>query len=646
VAGSGTSPTTQDLSLMPNSLASGGMQYKFKLTATDSSGVEGSATMLVTTGHPPACDSGCLTVSPASGASLSTTFTLTAPVGSGTVPGWYDYDSEGTFTYDFGYVLDGESYLLTAAPQTANFIQTSALPPGQLTFFVTVHDPAHGSVGPVSLGVDALLVGAAQATTVTAATDTSTAALNSALDYSSSTPPDEAFRIMSSVTANLDTTASDASTVITKLATNLQATLDGAGGAMTEMAAGSLELMSANPTALTSSSTDQLANCLDTALSKATGPMPANTASQLIEVAANLGQAHRALDSRRAPSWAEEQSQRLRTIAFQAADGLTAHSPGINLQISHIEGTISMQLQKAESTGLADNSFGSVEYGATIQMSAEFAASKRDERRDALEVYTLHVTTIDVANSMNTNTPTKYTLTSNLVVMDMFTDIGLQTSSSGIVTVTLYNLADNSSPVCLSWDSTALEYKSHAEGGACSTDVTRSYRTIGGAVVCQCTALGDVAVGVGCDASTSCSAHGSCNLDASCKCDESWWGADCSVQRCTDVTTCGPNGFSGECVFNQTATHMQTPAYPKAGCAEVCDPVESAPHWQADMASEDPQLYGDCICQCGWDGPLCDIKVACDVIWPNNSAGKVRSSILAGLFAVMMLLLHITWIEN
>jgi hypothetical protein len=617
VPGSGTSITTKDLTLMPNSLAPSGKQYRFTLTAADAAGVAGSAIMLVTTGHPPTCDSGCITVSPSTGTihSMTTTVTVSAPSGSGSVPGWYDYDSDGTFSYSFGYMREGEKFMLNASPQSNNTLQTSSLPPGELTFFVTVYDPAAGQVGPVYLGQDSLLQGTVQVTTISAATDISSSALSSALDYDvSSTPPEEAFRIMSSVTANLDTStmsSSDSDSLITKLADNLETVLAGAGGGMTDMAAGSLELISEDTTALTTASTDKLAACLDTTLNKAGGPLSANTALQLIEVTANLGQAHRSLNSRRL-AWADAQNNRLITIALKAAEGLNADDPAIVLEAAHISGTVDMQLQNIKSTGLAGGTFGSEEYGAVLTMSSSFTATRRSQ-----SVYTLFVAAIDTANSLNTNIPTKYTITSNLAIFGLgdSSNAAVQ-SNSGMIDVKLWNLADNDSPICLFWDINILEYKSAAEGGPCSTDVTRSYRTIGGAVVCQCSAFGQVAVGVGCDASIDCSGHGSCNMDATCKCDESYWGTDCSVQRCTDVTTCGPNDFHGQCVFNESATTAQAPGYPKPGCvsdpAQVCNPSNSSEFWQAEDISEDPQLYGDCNCFCGWSGPLCETKNTTD----------------------------------
>jgi len=601
--------------------------------------------MLVTTGHPPACDSGCITVSPSTAKeSMTTTVTISAQTGSGSTPGWYDYDSDGIFTYSFGYLLGVEKYMLNAVPQTSTSVQTSSLPPGELTFFVTVHD-AHGVVGPVALGQTGLLAGTIQTTTISPASDISSAALTTVLEYdAANTAPEEALRIVSSVSANMDTStlsATESDNLITKLATNLDTVLGGSGGAMTDMAAGALELITEQPSALSQDTTDLLASCLDTTLSKSASSISSNTALQLIEVTANLGQAHSTLNSRRADTaqWSKDQLSRLVSVSHLAAGALTPDDPGIMLQASHISGTLVMQLQKVHSTGLGGASFGSDASGAVVQMSSSFTAMRR-----VAAVYTFFVNVMDTGNSLNTNTQTKYTLSSNIIFTGLINDAspGEAASFSGTAQVNLYNTADNSAPMCLFWD--GAEYKSAAEGGPCTTDLTQSYRTVGGAVVCQCTELGSVAVGMGCDAATDCSAHGSCNADATCKCEESWWGADCSVQRCTDVTTCGPNNFQGECVFNQSATTAQQPAYPKSGCAEIqtdfCNPVNSSEFWQSEDVSEDPQLYGDCMCFCGWSGALCDTKMlnaSC-----TSGASRVHSmTLLALLFAAFVGILGI-----
>eukprot|EP00003_Mantamonas_plastica_P018528 TRINITY_DN302_c0_g2_i1.p1 TRINITY_DN302_c0_g2~~TRINITY_DN302_c0_g2_i1.p1 ORF type:complete len:1333 (-),score=434.12 TRINITY_DN302_c0_g2_i1:50-3820(-) len=103
-------------------------EYVFRLTATDVNGAAYAVSKIVVNAPP---SSGSVSVSPASGIELNTTFTLSAN-------GWSDAPEDGPFTYSFGYQVGSTKFTLASRVSSSEF--KTLLPKGMLTLFCIVFD--------------------------------------------------------------------------------------------------------------------------------------------------------------------------------------------------------------------------------------------------------------------------------------------------------------------------------------------------------------------------------------------------------------------------------------------------------------------------------------------------------------------------
>eukprot|EP00658_Telonema_sp_P-2_P043405 TRINITY_DN3133_c0_g1_i5.p1 TRINITY_DN3133_c0_g1~~TRINITY_DN3133_c0_g1_i5.p1 ORF type:complete len:992 (-),score=193.26 TRINITY_DN3133_c0_g1_i5:389-3364(-) len=590
-----TSSSTQNLVLKPDSLGGYGRQYQFNLQAWDSSGVSGTGSMSIITAYRPECNSNCLTVTYSSPAvSLSTNFTITAPKGVGY--GWFDRDDSGVFTYEFGFTRDGQSYMLTSSPSSSNSLITSKLPPGTLYPFVIVHDATQGSVGPVHLGQASSATNPLSGTPalIWVNSSTSSATLESSLTYTVGSTA--ALDVLLSIQAVGFSMAADddsgASALRDRLARDLKAVTDGEASDLVGISAGVLESLLEQPSKLSAGATADLNTAFDSILAAATAIDAATTLS-LVEAAENIKIAQDSSGRRTAYS----DSERLLLIAELSAADMTVDDPSRLIEARHISGNyLRMQLQKVLAGSLGDFEYGSQSLGGSVRFTASSSPTYTSP-------YTVVVVMMNPGNPLNFQT-TSLTLASNVASALVLVNATVVQDAASSMSMTLYNTKDNPSPTCLQY----VESMGAYETTSCTLDQANSYQAIGGAVVCDCnTGSGaNLTIGTGCYRNSTCSGHGTCQEDSSCKCDESWWGRDCAVQRCTDVTTCGPNGFYGTCVFNSTASSFMAPGFPRVDQPE-------GDQWLADLPTPDPVLYGDCVCRCGFAGPLCEEEVTCEL---------------------------------
>eukprot|EP00656_Telonema_subtile_P033675 TRINITY_DN3746_c0_g1_i13.p1 TRINITY_DN3746_c0_g1~~TRINITY_DN3746_c0_g1_i13.p1 ORF type:complete len:1026 (-),score=157.28 TRINITY_DN3746_c0_g1_i13:134-3211(-) len=549
IASTLSSSTTQNISLLPDTLGPYGLQYQFKLTVTDSLGRSATATTVLYTAYPPECDGNCLTVTPASGTGLNTTFTISAPLGSPSTGGWYDRDSDTSFTYTFGYTRNGQRYALNTVPTTSSSFSGVA-PPGSIAPWVTINDPVHGSVGPIGLGQSSSqttpLSGTAASIQLGAPADTSASALQTYLSALGSTASDVYLGVVAiglSMPAAPDPTYN---TLRQNLATKLQQTVQGGAGNQTALASGALSALLEAHTSLQPATLSVLGSTLDDVLSAMSGAINQATSLNLLEATANLAAA--GSSSRRSST----QNDRIRKIAHASAKGLTVADPPMLLVLGHSSGVVHLQVQKVIASAASSSTFGGESLGGIVKAPGG----------DSTAVFTVAVLVVSPGSALDSKQHPAESY-SNVLSAMVLSDTGavVVSPTGSTMEITLYNTKDNPSPTCRSASQDATEFSS----SDCSVVLASSYQSVGGAVTCSCTttsAVLDVALGSGCSASVNCSSHGTCQKDATCLCDESYWGTSCSTQRCTDVTLCGPHGWHGVCNFNESASSAMAPGYP------------------------------------------------------------------------------------